>query len=117
MCIYGTELSFDGTFNVTTIKTPNPYIDYKHCWALFTCQSGFQVQYYFDYFNTKNRNDPLWLTGEGFAKEFMSNSGDSFPTLYEWQSTDVQVLDIQFRTDESSVREGYKLRLRCSRIL
>ena len=67
-CIYDTEPSFDGAYDVTTISTKNPYGNLQHCWAEFKCPSGFEAKYYFDYFfvdyNSSCANDAVYLITE-----------------------------------------------------
>ena len=119
LCQFATESSFDGSFNITTIKTTNPYIDWTHCWALFTCPAGFIVEFYFDYFLTEASYDVVWLTGDNFIRNYdggrPSQRSGVIPDLYQWISTGTDILDFQFRADGSNVSEGFKLRLRCAR--
>ena len=68
-CIYETEPSVDGSFNVTKISSQNPYSPGEHCWAEFKCPDGFDVEYNFDFFKiyqtTHNcKYDSVFLTGD-----------------------------------------------------
>jgi len=120
LCHYGTEESFDGTFNVTTITTDNPYAEiYQHCWSRFTCPNGFQAQVYFDYLDTEWTPDFVLLTSSAAAYKYGGRTGteasEHYPTLYEWLPMNGDVLDVQFRCDGSVSYEGFKIRLRCER--
>lgn len=81
----------------------------------FQCPEGFLAEYYFDYFSTYASYHVIWLTGEGFKKDFSGSLSSSY--LYKWTPTNVGLLDFQFRTDSSTVAKtyGYKMRLRCAR--
>ena len=97
------------------MRTETPYKALQHCWMQFQCPEGFVAEYYFDYFSTYSSYHIIWLTGEGFKKDFSGTLTSSY--LYKWLPTNTGLLDFQFRTDSSTVAKtyGYKMRLRCAR--
>ena len=80
-CIYGSEPSFDGSYDVTTITTSNPYGNYQHCWAEFKCPVGFEAKYYFDYFyveyNSACSLDSLYLSSDQLSNRWCGTSGST----------------------------------------
>lgn len=128
-CIYETEPSLDGSFNITKISSQNPYNPGDHCWAEFKCPDGFDVQYNFDYFSIhdyyqyprdpKCLYDNLYLINDNEAFRWCGEAPNYIysPPLYEWKSVNATNVDFQFRAYHQYISSyyGFAMRLRCNR--
>ena len=124
-CIYRRQNSADGSHEINIVETENSYRSYQQSWFTFECPMHYSIMYYFEYFDLyyyssdPNRDSHLYMAFEGQnGTQTTSFHGyspcETCPHLYDWQTTDVNSIEFQFRAG-SSTSKGFRMALKCKK--
>ena len=111
----------DGSHEINVVQTKNSYNRYQQSWFTFGCPTHYSIMYYFEYFSLyyyssdPNRDSHLYMTFNGQTTSFHGNYPcETCPHLYDWQTTDVNSIEFQFRAGYSTSK-GFKMALKCKK--